>query len=208
MDRPFITVGAGYQPSPLHGSKFDMAQQMRENPSPGEDALWKALQTHRDRVGRKVLRVNRQQVIRGFIADFYLPTQRAIVEVDGEQHRASAEYDGRRNALFEQWNYSIFRLAHRLVMADPDLAAHLVWSFAEEIGDSAYERHWRNWRYDDYGVLREVRATRDGYLPRHYFRISPDLPECVVCEWGGVDGDIDSHAVAECPGSQCGSWAA
>lgn len=58
------------------------AQEMRRNPTPTEARLWERL---RDR--RLEFRFRRQSILRGWIADFWCPAKRLVVEVDGWSHR-------------------------------------------------------------------------------------------------------------------------
>ena len=54
------------------------AKQLRANPAAGEAALWSRL-----RASRMGFRFRRQAILRGWIADFWCPAKRLVVEVDG-----------------------------------------------------------------------------------------------------------------------------
>jgi very-short-patch-repair endonuclease len=45
------------------------------------------------------LHFRRQQIIDGFIADFYCHAARLVIEVDGEIHQQQAEYDAERDRV-------------------------------------------------------------------------------------------------------------
>jgi very-short-patch-repair endonuclease len=45
------------------------------------------------------LHFRRQQIIDGFIADFYCHVARLVIEVDGEIHQQQAEYDAERDRV-------------------------------------------------------------------------------------------------------------
>ena len=62
-DKSVVTIITGQQP----GEKLTLARQMRRQPTPAEAKLWQHL-----RAGRlSGLHFRRQQVIDGFIVDFY-----------------------------------------------------------------------------------------------------------------------------------------
>lgn len=69
------------------------ARRMRKNPTEGERVLWTGLR--RRQLG---YRFTRQNVIRGYIVDFYCPRWRLVVEVDGPYHEGQSKYDARRDA--------------------------------------------------------------------------------------------------------------
>ena len=75
--------------------KLDRARQFRKNPTPDERTLWEALRSD----ALAGLHFRRQQVIGGFIADFYCASAQVAIELDGpvhvhaEQMREDAERD-------------------------------------------------------------------------------------------------------------------
>lgn len=73
--------------------KKDRAKQMRKEMTPAETRLWGQI-----RCQRLGVRARRQAVIRGYIADFYIPAWNLIIEVDGSSHKDRAEYDSKRDA--------------------------------------------------------------------------------------------------------------
>ena len=58
-----------------------LARHMRSNPTKGEIIVWNHLKAKRQGV-----QFRRQYVIQDWIVDFYCPTLKLIVEVDGDQH--------------------------------------------------------------------------------------------------------------------------
>lgn len=59
------------------------AKQLGSNPAPGEAALWDRL-----RASRLGVRFRRQAILRGWIADFWCPAKRLVIEIDGPSHRS------------------------------------------------------------------------------------------------------------------------
>ncbi len=68
--------------------KVERAREFRRQMTDEEGALWQRLRTNR----LNGLHFRRQQVIAGFIVDFYCHAARLAVEVDGASHAARAEY--------------------------------------------------------------------------------------------------------------------
>ncbi len=66
---------------------------MRAEPTPPEQALWRALSARR----LDGLKFRRQAVIEGVIVDFYCPEARLVVELDGRTHD-DPDRDARRDA--------------------------------------------------------------------------------------------------------------
>ena len=54
----------------------------------------------------------------GFIADFYAPSARLIVEVDGGYHARRVTADARRDRKLTRAGYRVVRLQSTLVMRD------------------------------------------------------------------------------------------
>jgi len=70
---------------PLH------AHTMRQAPTDSEARLWRALRSSQLGVAFR-----RQVPLLGFIADFYAPSARLVVEVDGGYHARRVTADARR----------------------------------------------------------------------------------------------------------------
>ena len=58
------------------------AKRLRSNPARGEAALWDRL-----RASRLGFRFRRQAILRGWIAVFWCPANRLVIEIDGSSHR-------------------------------------------------------------------------------------------------------------------------
>ncbi|MGH7329746.1 MAG: endonuclease domain-containing protein [Polyangiaceae bacterium] len=89
------------------------ARHMRIAPTRSEALLWEAL-----RGGQLGVRFRRQVVLGPFIVDFFAPSARLIVEVDGGIHRASREHDARRDAAFAERGIRTVRVEADLVERD------------------------------------------------------------------------------------------
>ena len=79
------------------------ARYLRNNATEGERRLWAALR--RDRFG---FRVKRQVPIGPFIVDFYVPSAKLAIELDGDMH--DAEYDANRDKYLSSLGVETLRI--------------------------------------------------------------------------------------------------
>lgn len=93
----------------------DKRKFLRNNLTPAEATLWKSLQ--QKKLGRKF---RRQHSVGKYILDFYCPSERLGVELDGEDHYSDAgfEYDQGRTAYLEDLNIRILRFENKEVFED------------------------------------------------------------------------------------------
>ena len=92
----------------INPKKLELARQFRKNPTESEDVVWQMLRNRQI----KNLKWRRQQVIDGFIADFYCAELNVVLEIDGSVHDKEEvkEYDAYRTSVFESKGIRIFRL--------------------------------------------------------------------------------------------------
>jgi len=94
------------------------ARSLRANLTDAEQRLWARL------CRKQVLGVQfyRQKPIGNYIADFYAPAARLVVEVDGSQHVESehAEHDRRRTAYLKQMGLRVLRYTDWQVLLELD----------------------------------------------------------------------------------------
>lgn len=73
------------------GEKLERAREMRRAPTEAEEALWHALR--RNQLGAHF---RRQQLISGFIVDFYCHSAGLVIEIDGAVHDSPDQRDADR----------------------------------------------------------------------------------------------------------------
>ncbi|WP_114950702.1 endonuclease domain-containing protein [Sphingosinicella terrae] len=93
---------------------LEHAQEMRREMTAPERRLWHMLRAKRFQ-GAKF---RRQQVIGRYIADFACRKPMLIIEVDGDTHACSEDYDARRTALLERRGYRVVRFTNGEVMGN------------------------------------------------------------------------------------------
>ena len=76
----------------------------------------------------------RQKPIGNCVADFYAPSARLVVEVDGSQHfdPPQTEYDRRRTAYLKRLGLGVMRYADRQVLLELDSVAEEIFRAVEE----------------------------------------------------------------------------
>ena len=92
----------------INPKKLELSRQFRKNPTESEDAVWQMLRNRQIRN----LKWRRQQVIDGFIADFYCAELNVVLEIDGSVHDNEdvKEYDVYRTSVFASKGIRTFRL--------------------------------------------------------------------------------------------------
>ena len=89
--------------------KVRLARAMRRNMTPAEAVLWSRL-----RNGALGAHFRRQQVIAGFIADFYCHAAALVVETDGAVHNPA--YDAERDQIFSGLGITVIRFRNERVL--------------------------------------------------------------------------------------------
>ncbi len=93
-----------------------IARKLRNESTPAERYLWQFLR--REQVdGRKF---RRQMAIGPFVVDFYCPSERLAVEVDGPIHDTQQEADRERQSLIESLGIRFVRFTNEQVFRDID----------------------------------------------------------------------------------------
>ena len=99
---PSITRGQYVDPE-----KLQLARDFRKKPTVGERALWKVLKGS----AFGGLHFRRQQVIAGFIVDFYCSEARVAIELDGPVHDRQVREDRDRDRALSEMGIRTIRFA-------------------------------------------------------------------------------------------------
>ena len=103
----------------VESEKLKRAKALRREMTPQEALLWARLR----RNGLNGLHFRRQQVIDGFIVDFYCHQAALVLELDGPIHLQQAEYDTERSRWLEARGLRVLRFLNAEI--DSDLEAVL-----------------------------------------------------------------------------------
>ncbi|MGB3975888.1 MAG: DUF559 domain-containing protein [bacterium] len=90
--------------------KLELARNFRKEPTEKEAEVWEWLRDRR----MEGLKFRRQQIIDGFIADFYCAEHRFVIEIDGPVHDAelSRSYDQIREKIFNSKGIKTYRISN------------------------------------------------------------------------------------------------
>ena len=91
---------------------------LRKNLTPAEAKLWTYLQRSQLE-GRKF---RRQHSVGRYILDFYCPSERLAIELDGAAHDSDAaqEYDAARDLFLQSCNIRVLRFENKWVFLHPE----------------------------------------------------------------------------------------
>lgn len=92
--------------------KFEFARTLRENPTPAETMLWGALRAKQV----KGVKFRRQQVLFGWIADFWCSPLQMVIEVDGGSHIRRERADMRRDQALASQGILTLRFTNQCVL--------------------------------------------------------------------------------------------
>ena len=93
--------------------KHQRAKELRRDMTPAEKLLWQEV-----RAMKLGVRFRRQQVIQGFIVDFYCHRVGLVVEVDGDVHDLQQEEDARREKVLSEMGARVVRFGDDEVVRD------------------------------------------------------------------------------------------
>jgi very-short-patch-repair endonuclease len=99
---------------PVKPAKILRARELRSDQTAAEAALWQALRANR----LDGAHFRRQQVIKGFIVDFYCHRAGLVIEVDGAIHQQQADQDAKREQVLQANGLHILRFSNQQVMAE------------------------------------------------------------------------------------------
>jgi very-short-patch-repair endonuclease len=91
--------------------RYARARELRHNPTPAERHAWTLLRNR----GILGLKFRRQHVLHGFLVDFYCPSERIVIELEGDVHDTDAQrdYDQARAGFLNAAGYHVIRVRNR-----------------------------------------------------------------------------------------------
>ena len=115
--------------SPEH--VVELARRMRSDMTPEEETLWSRLRR------RQVdgLRFRRQRPVGRYIADFYCPDLRLMIEIDGAVHHGREEYDRNRDEYLAGHGYRVVRFSNDDITYRLNEVIETIRRFSKEIRD-------------------------------------------------------------------------
>ena len=107
------------------GRRNEILQHARENrrhPTPAEDALWKVLRK-KNLDGYKF---RRQHPMGNYIVDFYCPSKRLVIEVDGGENSEQEEQDTKRTHFMQSQGCRVIRFWNNEVLENMDGVVEII----------------------------------------------------------------------------------
>ena len=108
----------------------ELRKSLRSHSTPAEAALWRALKG--SQAGGYKFR--RQHGIGPYVMDFYCPSLRLCVELDGEVHRLPGvyEHDEERTRFLNDNGITVMRFENKIVWSNMQGIVDAILKFAEE----------------------------------------------------------------------------
>ncbi|MBE6752299.1 MAG: endonuclease domain-containing protein [Ruminococcaceae bacterium] len=99
---------------PRNNQLTGFAKTMRKNPTDEEKKIWYGLLRY------ITPKFHRQRIIGNYIADFYCPKLKLVVEIDGGQHNSEENlmYDKTRTEYMSEFGYEVLRLSNNDITYD------------------------------------------------------------------------------------------
>jgi very-short-patch-repair endonuclease len=111
-----------YRGGLLEGTTRERAREMRANQTNPEKVLWSKL-----RRKNIMARFRRQHPLYGFIVDFCCVEHRLVIELDGDSHAETVEYDARRTEKLKKRGYRVLRFFNDEVQNNLDGVVEVIW---------------------------------------------------------------------------------
>lgn len=96
----------------IKNNKLELAKKMRRQMTLGERCFWNMVR-HEKFEG---FHFRRQQVIHGFIADFFCNDLNLVIEIDGGIHEEQKDYDKLRDQIINRYGIRIIRFTNEEVL--------------------------------------------------------------------------------------------
>ena len=95
--------------------------------TPAEKRLWNGF------LKRCRFRVRSQRTIDNYIVDFYCPSLKLVIEIDGDHHYAEEGkmYDRERDVILESYGLKVLRIINRDVFEDFDSVCRRIEDFVK-----------------------------------------------------------------------------
>ncbi len=111
---------------PKHNNKFlkEYRKELRNNLTSAEARLWMILK-NKQLEGRKF---RRQHSIDNFIVDFYCPSEKLVIELDGQVHYnpVSENKDFERDFVLKKYEISVLRFENKMIFKEPEIVINTI----------------------------------------------------------------------------------
>jgi very-short-patch-repair endonuclease len=105
----------------VHPETLAFAKKLRREMTPAERRLWAALR----RNAVDGFHFRRQQVIEGYIADFYCDAAKLAIELDGDVHQEQWLYDESRDMVISSVGVRVLRISNDAMLDVEAVVEHI-----------------------------------------------------------------------------------
>ncbi len=113
---------------PHNPRTYATARRLRREMTPAEVILWELLRNRR----LTGFKFRRQQPVGPYVADFFCPAAKLIVELDGDSHVGKDLHDAERQAYLESQGLRVVRFWNTLVYDDLDTVLEVIWELCND----------------------------------------------------------------------------
>lgn len=106
---------------------IERSRNMRKNPTSAEALLWTRLRKRQ----LDGLKFRRQHIIHQFIVDFYCPSVKLAIEIDGPVHDEQEQYDQYRDEMLNELGYQVARFKNEEVENNIELVVAAIYDFCQ-----------------------------------------------------------------------------
>jgi very-short-patch-repair endonuclease len=100
---------------PYNKNLTALARENRKNPTPAESKIWHEVLRMRQFADYKFLR---QKPLVGYIVDFYCSELQLVIEIDGDSHAETVEYDAERTRVLQSLGLTVIRYTNGEVISN------------------------------------------------------------------------------------------
>ena len=105
----------------VQADKLSFAKRLRREMTPAERILWKVLR----RNGIDGFHFRRQQVIEGYVVDFYCDAAKLAIELDGGVHQEQWKYDEARDKAISSLGILVLRISSEAMLESEAVIDHI-----------------------------------------------------------------------------------
>jgi len=105
----------------VKADKLSFAKRLRREMTPAERILWKALR----RNALDGFHFRRQQIVEGYVVDFYCDAAKLAIELDGGIHEEQWKYDESRDRTISLAGVRILRVSNSAMLDSEAVLEHI-----------------------------------------------------------------------------------
>jgi len=135
--------------------KKQKAREMRENPTLAEGKLWEYLRSK-----RTGFKFRKQEIILGYIVDFYCPELMLAIEADGGIHDEQRNEDKIRDRRLRDKGVIVLRFRNEEILNDPIGVLRRISMYNNRIPIAPQIKSKSSFFHKDEEILRKLRRKR------------------------------------------------